>query len=333
MKKLLIVLLIAALLVSLAACTTAGNTPQTATAGEETAATAQKGENLSLRIMSFNLLYKDEREVTVANSDETADMRVSKRGPRMVEMLEDQKVDVLGVQEASEAWEEYISSGLPYEYDYVGERTSHTGEGGFVIYNYEKFDMLAWDWFCLSDSDNPHEKVIAWDADHDRLCTWVLLQEKVSGTYFLFADTHLDNNGEEARLNGAQLIIDNLNTLRAEFEAEYGVSIPVILVGDMNCETNSEAYNLLAENLTDVRHAAPSETVGDEVASSPLPAPYYTEDESGICKNSHFIDHMFVSSDVTVEYYNMIQTSNNLCPYGAYLSDHNAVYADITIHN
>lgn len=291
----------------------------------------QEGESLSMNIMSFNLLYKNRTDVEVAETEEKADMRIEVRGPGLNQILTETNIDICGVQEAAAPWEAWFSENLPAEYDFLGQKTVDTGEGGFILYRADRYEVVAWDWFGLHDGDDPHDQFIAWDGDHDRLCTWALFREKSSGMYFLFFDTHLDNGGKQARQGGAELILYKIDELRTKCEEEFEISCPVFLVGDMNCETYDDAYETLASELQDIRHASKGATVEDEVDSSP--DLYYLEDMSEIRRTGHYIDHMFSTDDVTVTDMFMIHTATNLCEFGPWLSDHNAVWASVTITN
>lgn len=327
MKKYLCLLLMLALLPCLFACKTE-NQPSTT---EATQSAPQTKESLAMNIMSFNLLYKDRTDVEVEETEEKADMRISVRGPGLNRILTEKNIDICGVQEASAPWEAWFSENLPAEYAFIGQKTADTGEGGFILYRADRFEQVAWDWFELHDGDDPHEQYIAWDGDHDRLCTWGLFREKNSGLYFLFFDTHLDNGGKHARQNGAELILYKIDELRTKYEEELGIDCPVFLVGDMNCETYDEAYETLASELQDIRHTSKGATVEDEVDSSP--ELYWLEDLSQIRRTGHYIDHMFSTDNVTVTDMYMIHTATNLCEFGPWLSDHNAVWAAVNFTN
>lgn len=325
MKRYLSIFLVLILLCGLCACgkKTANQSNQNAP--------EQEGGSLSMNIMSFNLLYKDRTDVEVEGTEEKADMRIETRGPGLNRILSEKDIDICGVQEASAPWEAWFRENLPAEYAFIGQKTIDTGEGGFILYRADRFEQIAWDWFGLHDGDDPHEQFIAWDGDHDRLCTWGLFREKSSGLYFLFFDTHLDNGGKLARQGGAELILYKIDELRTKYEEELGISCPVFLVGDMNCETHDDAYETLASELQDIRYASKGATVEDEVDSSPNL--YYLEDLSEIRRTGHYIDHMFSTDDVVVSDMFMIHTATNLCEFGPWLSDHNAVYASVTIQN
>ena len=66
-----------------------------------------------------------------------------------------------------------------------------------------------------------------WDASYNRITTWAILQEKSNGKKLVFFNTHLDNDGEIARKEGVQLILNKIK--------EIAPHMPAIITGDFNC--------------------------------------------------------------------------------------------------
>jgi endonuclease/exonuclease/phosphatase family metal-dependent hydrolase len=62
-----------------------------------------------------------------------------------------------------------------------------------------------------------------------------------NGRELLFLNTHLDHVGEEARLAGSQLIMQQLNAMQTYY------NLPVIVSGDFNCAPGSPPYQLFRE--------------------------------------------------------------------------------------
>ena len=285
----------------------------------------------SLRIMTFNVWYKNEESVSIKNTAETANVKVSLRAPQLLEMMEKERVDIAGLQEVGPAWIYYFNQNPPEKYAYVGQYTKSTQEAGYILYNRERFQLLEHDYFWLAPG-MPKEAVKGWDGDHDRMVNWAVFKEKETGIIFLFCDTHFDNGGAQARLESAKLVNSWIPDVVAKLKQTYSLSaVPVFLVGDLNCTPNSEPYLELSKTFTDARHAATGDTLADTLTSSP--GLTYLADGQALPENGHFIDHIFFQGPVEVHSTKMELTATNLCKYGSYLSDHNAVFADVTLSN
>ena len=322
--------LICSLMAGLCACTQPAPQP---TDPEETTPPETDPPVLStaLRIMTFNVWYKNEESVSIKNTTETANVKVSQRLPRLLQMMEDQQVDIAGLQEVGPAWIYNFTQTPPEKYAYVGQYTKSTQEAGYILYNKDRFTLLAHDYFWLAPG-MPKEPVKGWDSDHDRMVNWAVFKEKETGVIFLFCDTHFDNNGTQARLESAKLVNAWIRDKVLQLSAQYDVSdVPAFLVGDLNCVPDSDPHRELSTVLTDTRRAAQGETLADTLTSSP--GLTYLADGQTLPENGHFIDHIFFMGNVTVHSTHMIPTATNLCPYGAYLSDHNAVFAHVTLTN
>lgn len=285
----------------------------------------------SLRIMTFNVWYKNEESVTIKNSTETANVKVAQRLPRLLEMMETEGVDIAGLQEVGPAWIYNFSQTPSEKYTFIGQYTKSTQEAGYILYDHNRFELLEHDYFWLAPG-MPKEPVKGWDGDHDRMVNWAVFKETETGIIFLFCDTHFDNGGAQARLESAKLVNTWIPEKTAQLKQTYSLSdIPVFLVGDLNCTPNSEPYMELSKAFTDARHAAMGETLADTLTSSP--GLTYLADGEALPENGHFIDHIFFQGPVEVHSTKMELTATNLCNYGAYLSDHNAVFADVTLSN
>lgn len=294
----------------------------------ETDPTAPKTQ---LRIMTFNVWFKNEESVTIKNTAETANVKVSGRLPRLLQMMETEQVDIAGLQEVGPAWIYNFNQTPPERYAFVGQYTKSTQEAGYILYNRERFSLLAHDYFWLAPG-MPKEPVKGWDGDHDRMVNWTVFQEKETGIIFLFCDTHFDNGGAQARLESAKIVNSWIQEKILQLAQQYQVTqVPAFLVGDLNCQPGSQPYQELSLVMTDARKAAQGETLADSLTSSP--GLTYLADGQALPENGHFIDHIFFLGPVTVHSTKMELTATNLCHYGPYLSDHNAVFADVTITN
>jgi endonuclease/exonuclease/phosphatase family metal-dependent hydrolase len=187
------------------------------------------------------------------------------RTEKVVTLIIKNNPDFLGVQEAKHNQMVDLQSGLS-EYLYVGvgrDDGKEKGEYSAIFYKKEKFELLTQNTFWLSETpDVPGSK--SWDAAITRIVTYALFKDKASGKRFLYANTHFDHIGEEARKKSADLIKLYLTGfIQGARFGNKNLQLPVIVSGDFNSEptdapylamTNGEYFRLLdsrpANNLT-----------------------------------------------------------------------------------
>lgn len=288
--------------------------------------TTPKPADTTLNVMSFNVLFTEESR-TPAGATVGADLKVSTRGPKLNALLLGEKIDIAGFQELSKPWRDWMKKNLAENYAYVGGVTQGSSEAGYVVYREDKYTVLEHGVFWLSEGA-PTTVANSWKGDLDRICTWVIFRDKATQEIFLFMDTHLDHAGSSARNNGAKLIVEQIGVLQERIQTTYGVaSAPTVLVGDMNSTPDSGVYSKFTEILSDSLEASRGLSLESAYSSSPGLICYAKD--ADYKKDGHRIDYIFVSKNIVVQNYKMIHTASNRCPYGEYLSDHNAVIAKI----
>lgn len=297
-------------------------------------------ERISVRVMSFNIHGMNRKTSTMeygnggtTGIEEEVDATVATRGPKFRQLLRGEAIDIAGLQEwKSDVWGTWWEDHADSKYGLVVHYTHGTQEGGAVLYLKSRFTPVENGVFWLIEGTPTKWKSAATnqysDSNWDRTCTWVLFQENATGNYFIFCDTHLDTNGSAAEKQ-AKVLSERIESLRGELKKKYELSytLPEILVGDMNSTPSSNAYPLLISYLRDSRDVSQGTTVPSQISTSPWYS--HCNTEADYVANGHRIDYILVSHAVKVTNYRMVHTSTNLCPYGAYLSDHNAVIADL----
>ena len=205
--------------------------PQTIMAG--------KPENTELTVMSYNIRLGSANDGTNSWA-----MRYAATG----EMLEDQKPDVFGVQEALDYQVRYIEEMCGYEYVGVGrENGKSEGEHMAIFWNKKTVSMLKWGTFWLSET--PEKPSMGWDAACRRTATWALMKDKRTGKKFYFINTHLDHKGAEAQKNGLKLIVDRLSEINPD-------GYPMVLTGDFNITPDNKALTELDAKMQSARKIA-----------------------------------------------------------------------------
>jgi len=193
-----------------------------------------------LSVISYNIRYG-------AAEDGTNSWAL--RYPASAMMIDDQKPDVFGLQEALDYQVDYMEE---YCKGYKGvgvgrEDGKHAGEHMSIFYNTKTVKLLKWGTFWLSET--PDKPSMGWDAACYRTATWALLQHKKSGRKFYYVNTHLDHVGQEARRKGLELIQERIASLNRD-------GLPVILGGDFNVTPEDPALEGLDARMKSARRFA-----------------------------------------------------------------------------
>ena len=267
-----------------------------------------------LSVMSFNL--------KTGNS--------SSKGDLVTGTILDNAPNVFGVQEADVLWMSKLKSTLGSIYTAVGEsRGGLSGEYSAIFYRTDMFDCIASGTKWLSNTPDKASKYsytengTTYTANYNRVMTYVVLERKADGARFIYVNTHLDNNGNNSNDVAEKIRKGQVEILLAQIQNlcnTYG-NLPVVVTGDFNTQgvaNNTISYNaMLAGGFVDSSKVAkvgePKTTFTDA-----------TNENSGV-----IFDYVFVSSGLT----NHVQ-SYTVCPAkrnGQWVSDHNAIIANITI--
>ena len=201
---------------------------------------AKKNDQKELKVMSYNIRMGIAKDGT--NSWEF-------RCPATIEMLNAQKPDVFGVQEAFEFQIRFIEE-YCRDYKSVGvgrDDGKKKGEYMSIFWNKKTVSLLKWGTFWLSETPDKPSK--GWDAHCRRTATWALMKDKKTGKKFYFVNTHLDHKGKEAQKNGLKLIVDRIESINPQ---EY----PMILTGDFNIKPDNAALIGLDSRMQSTRKIA-----------------------------------------------------------------------------
>ncbi len=192
------------------------------------------GQEIS--VMTYNI------RLDVASDGENS---WSNRKVDVVSQLKFYEPDIFGTQEGLPHQIKYIDDELQH-YNVIGEgREGKTnGEYSAIFYNSKKFEVITQATFWLSPTPDKVSK--GWDAAYIRICTYGLFMDKSSKKKFWMFNTHLDNQGEEARNNGINLITSKINEVNTE-------NLPVIVTGDFNDTPDSKLIAGLKNKMIDTR--------------------------------------------------------------------------------
>ena len=253
----------------------------------------QAQESEGLKVMSYNIRLGSAQDGTNSWA-----LRYTATG----KMLEDQKPDVFGVQEALEYQVRYIEEMCGYESVGVGrENGKKEGEHMSIFWNKKTVSMLKWGTFWLSDT--PEKPSKGWDAECFRTATWALMKDKKTGKKFYFVNTHLDHKGTEAQKNGLKLIVDRIAEINPD-------GLPMVLTGDFNIEPKNPALKDLDARMQSARNIA--EKTDDHATYN------------GWGKSSTMIDYIYVSGFSSYPEY---QTVTKRYEDRKFISDHYPIFA------
>ena len=187
---------------------------------------------VELNLASFNI------RLDTASDTDYKDWQARKENCMTV--IRDHDFDVFGLQEVLYNQQGNFKEMLPeYAFYFVGRDNGVGGEAVGVGYKRDKFEIVEWDKFWLSDTPDKASGSLNWGGmSRHRVAAWVRLRHKESGKEFYFLSTHLEvnNNGTSyagVREKSAQLIISRMKD-------ENSAGLPLFVVGDMNPESDTE---------------------------------------------------------------------------------------------
>lgn len=250
----------------------------------------------SIKVLSQNLRCADDPN---GNS-------IGERARRFKQLFEEYQPDLLGTQETTAGWNNYLKKFGGSEYGMVGcsrdGREATSGEWNTILYRKDRFELLDSDTTWLSNTPTEATKVEG--ALCLRICTWALLKDKLTGETILFANTHLDHSNDEVRSAQMDILMDYL----ADRIGQY----PFYLTGDFNCNVDSIPYNTATARLLDSHKTS-------WVDFSTEPRTYHAYQRRGGSE----IDFIFHNDHTTPVQYEIISKD-----YGGYVSDHYGVIAE-----
>lgn len=252
----------------------------------------------SVRIMSFNLRYKDDVEGSVRNRSQISTAIISQYAP-----------DSFGVQEATLKWLRIIDKATGGKYARVGEGRSEDkskAEYNAVYYLKDKYNLIDSGTIWLSET--PEKKYSeSFDTACPRIATWAVLENKETGVTYTHINTHLDHVLESTRVGQIRVLMNKVKEIDEDGN--------FVCTGDFNTYKDGEVYAEMTKVADDARLAA--ERSDDGITFHDYGR--VEEDDTGA------IDYIFVSRDTDVDTYKIIRDSVR----GMYPSDHYPIIADV----
>lgn len=244
--------------------------------------------------------------------------------------------DVFGLQEVFPEQLAFLRGELP-EYEFVGEHRGadrKSDEASPVCYRKSRFEEIDKGTFWLSETpDVPG--VIGWGAAHPRVCSYLILRDRMTGAKFCFANCHTDHRSALAREKGMLLVIERMK--------KFGSGAPIIFTGDHNCCENDAPALAVKKILKDTLYLSEAEPKGswrtctgwrwrekEFTVSEALKIPVNERNDRSVAKKYGVrIDYIYVSDGVRVLNYETITDTRP--GKKLYPSDHFPVTATIEL--
>ncbi|MBD8389058.1 endonuclease/exonuclease/phosphatase family protein [Dysgonomonas sp. BGC7] len=262
---------------------------------------------LEINVMSFNIRL-DHAGDSLNNWQYRKDVAA--------EVIKTNDIDILGTQEVLLNQFNDLKERLP-EYTGIGvgrEDGKKMGEFCALFYKKTKFTEIKSGNFWLSETPEIAGSK-GWDASYIRVATWAILKDNTTGKQVFAINSHLDNDGLTARIEGGNLLLKKA--------MELGKGLPIILTGDFNDTPESETI----KNITDSAksdYLLNSKAVAESVAGTE-----WTFHDFGRLpmQERPLIDYIFVSKNIRVLNYNTLSDKLD----GIFVSDHKPIMAKIEI--
>ena len=267
----------------------------------------QNSNSNSLRMMTYNIRFDNPADGVHAWPN---------RKELVASVIRFHKADIIGVQEALEHQIQDLMELLP-GYDWVGVGRNEDGGGEFsaILYRSSVVAVKAAQTFWLSESpDEPGSK--SWDSSLPRIATWAHFVTSSDGRELFVLNTHFDHRGEQARLESARLLKEQVSKLAN--------GLPVIVMGDLNATSEQPPLVLLSDTpLSDGR------SLRDGFVHSIVPHHGPASTWTGFTKieADRRIDYIFASEDLPIHYHAILTDKLE----DRYPSDHLPVLIEVEL--
>lgn len=159
------------------------------------------------------------------------------RTGRILDVIKEENPDLIGFQEVADMTRKWLRDALT---DYIvvgcGRDKGLKGESMVIAYRRNCFDMISMDTFWLSTAPSvPGSRYGVDQSGCARATTAVVLKHDDFEKPFLFLNTHLDHQGQQARMFGAIQILQYISEK----------NLPFVLTGDMNALPQSPEMQAL----------------------------------------------------------------------------------------
>ncbi len=168
-----------------------------------------------------------------------------KRAKLFAQQINDNMPDILGVQELNSDWANKMEKYLP-QYAYYGvkrggDENEKKSEINGIFYLKDKFTLLECNTFWISNTPEVESKFDG--AGCNRICSYVVLQNKTTGEKIAHLNTHFDNVSVAAQNLGGELVLKKAEELQQAYS-----DLAIVITGDFNQHSNGVSCQTLRNN-------------------------------------------------------------------------------------
>jgi len=223
------------------------------------------GEGITMTVCSFNIRYAN----TADTYPDGSSAAWTARRDAVKKFIDEEKPDLIGLQEVRKEQSQWFSSTFSSEYGYYDVSRDNAsgstvatagGEGVAVMYRKDRFDLVLQDFFWLDP--NLRERPVKnddgtygeWHSNCRRVTVYAELKDKKNNNAIVwFFPTHYDHKSDEARKKSAELMVSQMKALCKESDLKKAGKV-IIHLGDLN--TTSDVLTPLNENMYYARQEA-----------------------------------------------------------------------------
>lgn len=231
------------------------------------------------------------------------------RYPFVVNLILYHDFELFGTQEVLPGQLADLKRSLP-GFEYYGEGRDGNGQGehAAIFYKTSKYSLKDKGDFWLSETPDIPSK--SWDAPCcNRICTWVKLQENISGIEFFVFNTHYDYEKDYARNQSSILVLNKIK--------EIAGNNPVIFMGDLNGSANDSWCKIISES--DILRDTYFDISNPYANDASYNAFGKLTVDSSIAEEKQIIDHIYFSKHFNTEKWGLLTDTYNM---GKFPSDH-----------
>ena len=254
-----------------------------------------------MKIVTFNLRV---------DSPLDKENRFRNRKGLILEKIDTEKPDVIGFQEMTPPMREFLKKHLT-DYTFVGRSRSgdFTGEHMDIAFLKDKYDLFGLDSFWLSPTPYIPDSRYEVQSEYPRITTVAVLCRIEDKKIFRVLNTHLDHEGDPARVLGINQILSYIKEQNAKIE------LPFFLMGDFNARPESETI-MACNNAKD-----------PELCELTAGIEGVTFHNYGNVSENFKIDYIFCDKKTAENNYTVEKWEDN--SFGLWLSDHYPLCCDI----
>lgn len=228
---------------------------------------------------------------------------IAERTTRFTKLIEMYAPDIIGVQETTPQWREYLYANMPgFEHIGLPRQEGPKGESSDIFWRTDKYALLSGGTRWLTDTPNVISKLDA--SSHYRVFSWAVLRQKESGKEFLVCNVHTDYITQEVCREQLELMV--------QFAEEF--HMPTVYLGDMNMTRDHSGYAYMCSKYMDVY-----EGTGQ---TDPLQA----RTSHGFGIKAEDCDYVFINEGLKAEEYRAAMEKID----GKFVSDHYGIYARLS---